>query len=137
MQYVNCDVFLSGNRNHCVPKARVSVAEVVVLKALHGADAVTNIRHAGERRANAKEEVARLCQVYASRAEEIRQSIFPGANPSVPVSLRDIGVEAETPKTRSGKSKKAGKASADKNQADDDDGNNDDASPADDSDPLA
>lgn len=44
MQLVNATVLLNGDRNFALPKENLSVAEVVVLRRLHGEDAVLDIQ---------------------------------------------------------------------------------------------
>lgn len=43
MQYVNCDLLLSGDRNFQIPQKDISVAEAVLLRAIHGPDSIINI----------------------------------------------------------------------------------------------
>lgn len=43
MQYVNCDLLLNGDRNFQIPQMDIPVAEVVLLRHIHGEDSVINI----------------------------------------------------------------------------------------------
>src|SRR3546814_6298215 len=44
MQRVDCQVRLSGKLTHTVGKKNISVAEIVALRAIHGADAVVDVQ---------------------------------------------------------------------------------------------
>jgi hypothetical protein len=90
MQLCNCSVLLAGSLLNRVPKKGATVAEIVVLRAVHGGDdAVRNIQPVGMDKRTHAGEFARLCRLYgAKRVKEL----FPGANPQLPVNLADIGV---------------------------------------------
>lgn len=97
MQYVKCQVYLGGDRNHSVTMPNVSVAEVVVLRALHGDDSVYGIQRTKMHKTPIKEELERLRMKYdpsgiTEGGIRIVERLFPGSNPkAVPVNLSDIG----------------------------------------------
>lgn len=74
---------------HTVTKP-ASAAEIVILRALHGDDAIDFIaQHDGPKVSNA-EEVARLRLVYTAPAFA---AVFPGSAPKLPTLLSDTGIE--------------------------------------------
>lgn len=90
MQHCRCKVFLDGDRNHEVLMADVTVAEIVVLRAVHGGDAVTDIQPTRMTKTNHAEEFARLQHRYDRKQVKVAE-LFPGANPKLPVNMKDIG----------------------------------------------
>jgi len=89
MQLCNVSVNLAGSLLNRVPKRGVTVAEIVVLRAVHGgSDAVTNIQPVGMDKRPHAEELERLSRKYG----KIVAKLFPGAHPQLPSNLADIGV---------------------------------------------
>lgn len=100
MQLCDVDVCLAGDRNHVVPKRNVSVAELEVLRAIHGEDAIQNIKPRGNQRVSTAEELDRLRRKYrgnvateAGLSRGIVDQIFRGPRPSLPTTLNDIGLD--------------------------------------------
>lgn len=101
MQLVNCDVALSGDRNHVVRKSDVSVAEIEVLRALHTEDAVRNIRPTRTIQAADAETLDKLRRQYRRQMPSLPgegpkcvvDAVFPGPRPKLPKTLADIGVD--------------------------------------------
>jgi hypothetical protein len=99
MQHLNCDVALSGDRNHVVRKSDITVAEVEILRALHGQDSVRNIQPTRTTTSDGGALLDRLRRKYRRRmpalpGEKSRcivDTVFPGPRPKLPVSLADIG----------------------------------------------
>ena len=79
-----------------------SAAEIIILRDLHGADAIDFLAHHDGEKLNNAEEVARLRQVYGS---PVFSKVFPGSLPKLPTLLVDSGIEIPEPV-----SKKAPKA---------------------------
>jgi hypothetical protein len=109
MQLCTCDIRLGGEIGMQVHREGVTVAEIMVLRAIHGQDSVFNIvGTAGERR-NAIEERERLTQKYTARTEDgkpVVMAIFPGAMPQLPKSLKEIGEDdGDVPAIKGRKSK--------------------------------
>jgi len=99
MQLVSCYVNLAGDLRHVVFKQSVSVAEVLVLRALHGQNAVTKIMPIGSASGHVIGNVAekdRLTDIYGRKRDGIGRALieklFPGFNPRMPATLKDIGV---------------------------------------------
>jgi hypothetical protein len=107
MQLANVMVKLGGDNNNIVPKAGVTPAEILVLRHIHGADCVIDIRPAGhDRKRRHEQEYERLSQRYdkaagafTATAGEERKSVmgtlFPGALRKLPMTLADIGEGSE------------------------------------------
>lgn len=64
MRLFNCQVRLAGNVGHAVPKQGVSEHEVIILRHLHGNDAVIDLKSAGESKASKRAELERLAGIY-------------------------------------------------------------------------
>jgi hypothetical protein len=98
MQTVSCAVALAGDLNNIRvfdESDGITVAEVLVLRELHGFDAVTDVKVVGTLRRSAPEELARLKTKYDWNRQGIGQvqvvpKIFPGARPSLPTTLAEI-----------------------------------------------
>ena len=111
MQICDCDVLLAGSRNHVVRKNRVSVAEIEVLRAMHGDDAVLNIQPRETKKIASRDELERLRRRYRRQLntagtegrKSVVDAVYPGNNPTLPTTLADIGVEY----TKGGRTKKA------------------------------
>lgn len=96
MQHVSCTVALSGDITNTVHKADITVAEVAVLRAIHGAGAIMDIRALSMDKRPHAEEIARLRGIYQAKDGDGRLLInllFPGITPTLPVRLSDIGLE--------------------------------------------
>lgn len=98
MQTVTCDVRLNGDVGSVVRKEGITVPEVLVLRAIHGNDAVVNITATEGRNVSQKAEFDRLAQKYRVRTSDDKAlvpSLFPGAIPQLPTRLAEIGIEIE------------------------------------------
>jgi hypothetical protein len=103
MQECTINLRLGGSLLHTVQKDRVTPAEIQVLRALHGPDAVTDIVPTKMTKRGHEQEFVRLTELYgrANGADMIGAndpqknliaSLFPGAAPTLPVTLKDIGL---------------------------------------------
>lgn len=116
MQHCSCTVFLSGDLHHGVYKPDVTVAEIAVLRAIHGDDGVAEIQPTFmERGRSNAAELERLRVIYngsnlTKEGKRLLEEIFPGRNPSLPVTLADIGEDYPTEEVKT--AKKASKAKA-------------------------
>lgn len=91
MQRCDITVYIRGDQRQQVQKYDVSVAEIVVLQAEHGSDAVRDIRPRRNRTGDVHaREFDRLCQIYGET--RIREA-FPGLVPQLPFRLSDIGID--------------------------------------------
>lgn len=94
MQIANCLVALGGDKDNWVPRYGVTAAELVVLRALHGEDAVGDIEPAGEITRGNRDELLRLKAAYGSAKDEdnkaIVENVFPGSGAILPKTLADL-----------------------------------------------
>lgn len=102
MQLASAVVRLGGSRDNTVHKVGLTVAEIVVLRAIHGGDdSVTDIQPTGMDKRPHAEELNRLRSIYGNakddKEESILTKIFPGASPNLPVNLKDIGLDIAEP----------------------------------------
>lgn len=99
MELANCLVALGGDRDNTVPKYNVTPAEVAVLCAIHGADAVFDIEPLeNEISVNPREEVERLARLYPAKDDEgalIVAKVYPGVTPVLHQSFADLGLPTD------------------------------------------
>jgi hypothetical protein len=67
MDLVNVTVHLAGDRNFAIPKRGITVAETVLLRALHGDASVVNVRRCGSIDRSLQVEMARLTAIYGNK----------------------------------------------------------------------
>lgn len=99
MQHCSCVVFLDGDRNSSVHKADVTVAEIALLRAIHGPDSVEGIKPTYMGKEKPAHELARLRLQYTNsnvtkEGASLVDAVYPGRNPSVPTKLADIADSA-------------------------------------------
>ena len=99
MQHCSCVIFLDGDRNSSVHKADVTVAEIALLRAIHGPDAVDGIKPTFMGKEKPAQDLARLRLEYANsnvtkEGAPLVDAVYPGRNPSVPTKLADIADSA-------------------------------------------
>jgi hypothetical protein len=123
MELANILLALGGDRNNTVPKYRVTPAEIAVLMAIHGADAVFDIVPLGETENTPfREERERLFRLYPAKNEDnepIVVQVYPGTSPILHTTLESLGLDeslfkptehakpAAAPKAAKGKAAKA------------------------------
>ena len=96
MHLCKCTVLLSGEVMHQVSKINVTPAEILILKAIHGNEAVTNVVPTTNNKRPHAEEYDRLMQIYGQTkvgGQPVVEKLFPGASPKLPSSLKDIGLQ--------------------------------------------
>lgn len=98
MELANVMLALSGDRANTVPKYAVTPAEIAVLCAIHGTDAVFDIEPAGtlDTPRSAREERDRLVALYPAKDEDNREIVlvvYPGVSPIVHTELADLGLD--------------------------------------------
>lgn len=94
MQTLNAMVALTGDRNNMIWKIGITPAEILLLQALHGADAVMQIEPTGDVRREPLAELTRLKELYPLHHERV-QNIwrdFPG--PSFPMRVDQLGINS-------------------------------------------
>lgn len=92
MQRVNCTVRLNGDTGNTVLKSEVTVAEVAVLRSIHGNEAVVDIKPVRQCKTPHREERDRLSLIYGAPRVA---ALFPGMIPRLPVTLDDIALVVE------------------------------------------
>lgn len=103
MQLCNIVLRLGGSLLHTVPKTDVTPAEILILKRIHGDDAVVDIRPTKfDKKRHQDGEWERLQLAYdrssafkSSPGEEsgsVLLSLFPGAMKRLPTTLSEIGL---------------------------------------------
>jgi hypothetical protein len=90
MQRCNVTVRLAGDVGNTVGKFGVSVAEIAILRAIHGADAVVDIKPTQNDKTPHRDERNRLSLIYG---KGIVDKIFPGQFAKLPVTLKEIEPE--------------------------------------------
>ncbi len=96
MELANCLVSLGGDKNNQVPKFGVTPAEIMVLQAIHGDDAVTEVEPLSDtvERSNA-EEIERLVAHYPAKDEDgqlVIRSVYPGGRPMLHQTIADLNL---------------------------------------------
>lgn len=98
MQTANVIVALGGDTGNTVPRYGVTAAEITVLRAIHGDEAVFDVEPAGEIDRSNREERQRLAEVYRARDGEnklVIDSLFPGSGARVPETLDELELPEE------------------------------------------
>ena len=67
MKLFNCNVRIGGNVLHDVPKYSISEMAIRVLQAMHGDDAVVNIKASGDADRTEKDEASILADAYGPK----------------------------------------------------------------------
>ena len=108
MDFVNCLVALGGDRGNSVPKTRVTAAEIAVLQAIHGEDAVFEIEYIGDEDAlelpkiSRRAELERLKNRYVARNEDnllIVEKVYPGDAARIFERLDDLNLDSSLMKS--------------------------------------
>ncbi|CAK0773586.1 hypothetical protein WCLP8_5030005 [uncultured Gammaproteobacteria bacterium] len=89
MQVCSCLVRHDGEMNHVTFKPNVTVAEIVILRAIHGEDAIVDILPVNMDRRTHEEEVDRLARIYT---DPVVKRLWSGFRPRLPATLKDIGI---------------------------------------------
>lgn len=96
MQTATILLSLSGERDNQIPKYNVTPAEALLLRALHGDEAVTEIEVVGEKEATSRSERSRLFDFYSranprgGRACPELDALFPGSAARLPTTFDEI-----------------------------------------------
>jgi hypothetical protein len=106
MQYANIMLALGGDNANVIPKYNCSAAEIAVLMAIHGEQAVSGVEPIEEKpEVGNRQELARLAAIYGnakdSENNSILQLLYPGAGAVVHRNLADLGLVEEQFKAES------------------------------------
>jgi hypothetical protein len=91
MQTAIVEILLNGNIQHTTTR-RVTPAEIVVLRYIHGSDSVVAPTEIESIKRSNLDELNRIKAVYG---DETIKAVFPGAMPKVPSDLSEVGIEPE------------------------------------------
>lgn len=89
MEMYRAEVCIGGLLTNTVVKEPVTAAEIVILRRVHGDDAVRGIKLLGSKNREYQKEYDRLVKTYGRHKVE---AAFPGARPILPQNLKDIGI---------------------------------------------
>lgn len=92
MQRCSITLRLSGDPGNTIYKNEVTPAEIVLLRAIHGADAVIDVKPTHMCKTPHREERQRLSLIYGKKRLD---ATFPGDFTKLPVSLKDIELTKE------------------------------------------
>ncbi|MGZ5987405.1 MAG: hypothetical protein ACXWLZ_00010 [Rhizomicrobium sp.] len=98
MQIANCLVSLGGDHGNTVSKFHVTAAEIAVLRAIHGEDAVNDIEPIGDVKRSNREERARIGAIYGQAKTpdgkaSIVESMFPGVAARVFETIAELELD--------------------------------------------
>lgn len=114
MQTATALVRHKGSLTSIVKKRGLTPAEVVILQRIHAPDAVVDVvLEPTDHDRDAAEEFDRLHTVYGSSkgGAEVITAAFPGSNPRLPLTFKEIGIDA-TPMKAPAKRARANKEEA-------------------------
>jgi hypothetical protein len=110
MQILKCTVAIAGEPGMTVAKENVTLAELLVLRAIHGDDAVRNVEINGWEDVSAAEERERLTLLYRKPIGVVKDTL--GAQGALPAAIeetnfpQDFIINAPSPK-KGGRKKSA------------------------------
>ena len=95
MQTAKVMVNIGGDKGHQVPKI-VTAAEIPVLMAIHGDEAISDIEPADDVERSNREELERLYNLYGGATDgegrALVKSVYPGAGARVFLTLDELGL---------------------------------------------
>lgn len=94
MHLHNAIILHAGNRNMTIHKGNLTAPEIVLLRKIHGEDAVLNIEAVAETNRPIAGEYDRLVGLYG---REVVVEAFPGAITSLPKTLAEAGIDPRGP----------------------------------------
>lgn len=92
MQLYDCRVRHANAPQMVIAKEGVTAAEIMLLRHLHTAEAVTNIVPTREARLQQAKERDRLVQSFGAK---VFAAVFPGTMPRLPVNLTEAGLRED------------------------------------------
>jgi hypothetical protein len=91
MQIALAEILLNGNLQHSVVRV-VSAPEVIVLRDIHGNDAVINVSDVSSVKRSNNEELDRLKLYYTP---DVVAKAFPGSMPKIPSTFSEVGIDVQ------------------------------------------
>lgn len=97
MQTANCYVEIGGDSGTTVPKYEITVAEIAVLRAIHGPDSITEIEPTADVERSDRAEIKRLHEIYSrpDKPDGPVHTLFPGVAARVYQSLDELELPEE------------------------------------------
>ena len=89
MQIALAEILLNGNLQHSTVRV-VSAPEVLILREVHGSDAVINVNESATLERTNTEEIDRLKLFFGA---DVFSKVFPGSMPKLPTTFAEVGVE--------------------------------------------
>lgn len=104
MQQANISLMLGGDRGQIIHKYAISPAEVTILRAVHGVEAVHEIEIIkGKIERSDREELEHLAAIYGQATDgennNIMRTLFPGAGAKLPKNFAELGIQEDFYKT--------------------------------------
>lgn len=95
MHIADCKIRLGGDALNIVPKVNVTIAEIALLRAIHGDDAVVDIAPKSNDRRSHRDELNRLRQAYGWVPDNMQrlQEIWSEFGASFPKDWSDLGLQ--------------------------------------------
>lgn len=93
MQICSCTVAIGGEAGMTVAKDLITVPEIMVLRAIHGEDAVRNICVVDNKDVSSNEERDRLLSIYRMPEGVVKDTL--GATGSLPKTIDESGIGDE------------------------------------------
>lgn len=94
MHTVDCFVCLGGDLNNQTPLFGVTVAEVAILKMIHGQHAVTGVRLAGTSDTTMEDEYRRLLNKYPGKYADVIRGYWRDNGAKFPRDIRELRLVA-------------------------------------------
>ena len=91
MQIALAEILLNGNLQHSTVRV-VSAPEILILRNIHGNDAVINVNESANLERTNAEEIDRLKLYFGA---DVFSKVFPGSMPKLPTTFAEVGVEFE------------------------------------------
>lgn len=98
MQVYRCKVRLAGNVQNEVPKIEVTAAEIIVLRHLHGEDAVVDIKPTTMDKRSHEEERDRLSRLYTAVTKDgvpVVEQLFGPSHRDLPIRVPGLAAEGK------------------------------------------
>lgn len=99
MQTATISLFLGGDRGQIIQKYDVTPAEVTVLRAIHGDEAVQEIKintKSKDVRRTSRQELERLNDIYGRATDgeqnNVLRTLYPGAGAQTPNTFEELGL---------------------------------------------
>ncbi|MBZ9706068.1 hypothetical protein LB543_04955 [Mesorhizobium sp. ESP7-2] len=102
MQTANVMVHIGGDSGTIVPKYAITASEIAVLRAIHGAESITEIEPTEDVKRSDRDEIVRLNEIYGRAKTQgpngdvgIVASLFPGAAARAFQTLDELYIEED------------------------------------------